>query len=255
MALIDHMDGDRMVFRRPLIQARILRRPNRFIAEVDLGDGRVTIAHCPSTGSIGGIKLDGFPCLLSGPHDLAHRRTEYTVEAIAVVEPGEEGFQWIGVNQSEVNRFVRTAYMERQLEMIPAVARTSLIHSEPRVGSGRLDFLLDDDVYVEVKMPLQILQLDIPDREVRIPGHHGALRMVRQIEDLMEAIPAGAEALMIMAFIYDCPPFRPLAGQSAESSTIADTMERAHRWGLQRWQVNFQLTPEWVRVDRVERLI
>lgn len=255
MALIDHLDGDKMVFTSPLIQARILRRPNRFIMEVELEDGSVAAAHCPSTGSIGGISLDGLPCLLSGPHDLAHRRTEYTVQAIAVVEPGERDFQWIGINQSEVNHFVRTAYMERQLEMIPAVARTSLIHSEPRVGSGRLDFLLDDDVYVEVKMPLQILQLDIPGREVRIPAQHGATRMVRQIEDLMVALPDGAEALMIMAFIYDCPPFRPLAGQSAESSTIASTMERAHRWGLQRWQVNMEMTPEWVRVDRVERLL
>lgn len=255
MALIDHIDGDRMMFGRPLTRARILRRPNRFIMEVDMGEGQTAIAHCPSTGSIGGISLDGLPCLLSGPHDLAHRRTEYTVEAIAMVEPGEDGFQWIGINQSEINRFVRTAYMERQLEMIPAVARTSTIRSEPRVGSGRLDFLLDDDVYVEVKMPLQILQLDIPGREVRIPVQHGALRMVRQIEDLMEAIPSGAEALMIMAFIYDCPPFRPLAGRSAESSTIADTMQRAHAWGLQRWQLNMELTPEWVRVDRVERLV
>lgn len=59
MALIDHLDGDKMVFRRPLIQARILRRPNRFLMGVELEDGSVAAAHCPSTGSIGGIPLDG----------------------------------------------------------------------------------------------------------------------------------------------------------------------------------------------------
>lgn len=82
MALIDHLDGDRMVFTSPLIQARILRRPNRFLMDVELEDGSTAVAHCPSTGSIGGISLDGLPCLLSGPHDLAHRRTEYTVDAL-----------------------------------------------------------------------------------------------------------------------------------------------------------------------------
>lgn len=74
MALIDHIDGDRMMFGRPLTRPRILRRPNRFIMEVDLGEGQTTLAHCPSTGSIGGISLDGLPCLLSGPTTLAHRR-------------------------------------------------------------------------------------------------------------------------------------------------------------------------------------
>ena len=44
MALIDHLDGDKMVFRRPLIQARILRRPNRFLMGVGVGAVMVALA-------------------------------------------------------------------------------------------------------------------------------------------------------------------------------------------------------------------
>ena len=70
---MDRRPDDRVVtFPQPLIRGTIVRRPNRFIIDVDLG-GQVVPCHCPTTGRIGNLVLDGLPCLLSDSHSAARK--------------------------------------------------------------------------------------------------------------------------------------------------------------------------------------
>jgi sugar fermentation stimulation protein A len=59
-------------FPEPLTHAAIIRRRNRFIIDVDLG-GAVVGCHCPTTGRIGTLVLDGLPCLLSASRNTARK--------------------------------------------------------------------------------------------------------------------------------------------------------------------------------------
>ncbi|MBI5627500.1 MAG: DNA/RNA nuclease SfsA [Candidatus Rokubacteria bacterium] len=80
-----------MRFRSPLISGRLVRRYQRFPADVRLDDWRLVTAHCPNSGSLLGCKEPGSPVYLSH-HPGVGRRLAWTWEMVRV------GRTWVGVN-------------------------------------------------------------------------------------------------------------------------------------------------------------
>ncbi|ALV45086.1 hypothetical protein MB46_05760 [Arthrobacter alpinus] len=79
------MIDNTIVFPEELLSGTIIRRPNRFIIDVEI-DGEQVSCHCPTTGRIGNLVLDDLPCLLSLSRN-PQRKTPFTVEAISVDPP------------------------------------------------------------------------------------------------------------------------------------------------------------------------
>ena len=122
--------GDKIYFAEPLAMGIVVRRPNRFIIDVEV-DGAVMGCHSPTTGRIGNLVLDGLPCLLSRSHS-ATRKTPYTVEAISVDLPGSAEIAWIGINQNAANRYVEHALRHR---LLPGIVTTETLLRERCSGS------------------------------------------------------------------------------------------------------------------------
>jgi sugar fermentation stimulation protein A len=246
---MDRHPDDRVVtFPEPLIHGTIVRRPNRFIIEVDL-DGQVVPCHCPTTGRIGNLVLDGLPCLLSDSHS-ATRKTRYTVEAIAVdiVAPDP---MWIGINQNAANRYIEAALTSGALDRIVPV---DTVQREQALGLSRLDFLVNGNTYVEVKTPLQNLQIALPAGTAtrKQPPFNATDRLVRHITELGHSLPDNQRAVMLLCFLYDNPGFQPEA--STRRHAVAARVAAAIAQGVEIWQTNLLIDPSGVHVGNTSNI-
>ncbi|MFI0733635.1 DNA/RNA nuclease SfsA [Streptomyces sp. NPDC021225] len=246
-----HVTDGMIHFAAPLQPATIIRRPNRFIIEADI-TGTSVACHCPTTGRIGNFVLDGLPCLLSRSDNPA-RKTTHTVEAISLDPPDAPEPTWIGINQNAANRSIETALRHNLLtDMI--TARTVLC--EQALGHSRLDFLVNDDTYIEVKTPLQHVQAPLGRhiRTRRQAPFDSTDRMIRHIGELGDSLGGHQRAILIVCFLYDNPGFQVGPNPSTRQAAVRTKVAAAVDQGVEIWQVNFLLDANGVRVGRQTEL-
>jgi sugar fermentation stimulation protein A len=141
-----------------LVEGVLLKRYKRFLADVQLDDGRVVTAHCPNTGPMSGVLHPGGRVRLR--HDPSPRRKlAWTWEQTEA--PGAAGVPvWVGINTALPNRLVRATIEAGCLE--PWLGPIAAIRAEVPYGQGkrsRIDLLLEPaaaasdprPIYVEVK--------------------------------------------------------------------------------------------------------
>lgn len=136
-----------MRFERALVPARLLRRYQRFLADVEFPDGTVVTVHCPNTGSMLGCTQPGRRVWLS-ESDSTTRKYRYTWQMIEV----RRGIR-VGINTGLTNRLAREGI---EGGIIDSLAGYPRLRAEVAYGheSSRVDFLLEGGAqacYVEVK--------------------------------------------------------------------------------------------------------
>jgi len=135
-----------MRFPAPLLEGRLLRRYQRFLADVDTAAGILT-AHCPNTGSMQGCAEPGMRVWLS-PATNPARKLAWTWELVEAL-PGVV----VGMHTGRSNALVREAI---EAGRVPELTGYPTIRPEVKYGEGsRIDLLLTapgrPDCYVEVK--------------------------------------------------------------------------------------------------------
>ena len=123
---------------------RLIRRYNRFLADVSLPGGKTQTVHCPNSGSMRSLLRDGARVWLSY-HPSEKRRLHYTLEAIEL-----EGGGLACVNTQLPNRIVHEAIQEGR---IAGLRRFTDVKREASHGDSRFDLRLDGskERFVEVK--------------------------------------------------------------------------------------------------------
>ncbi len=134
-----------MKWSEPLIQATILKRYKRFLADIDLGEKMIT-AHVPNTGSMTSCWEPNWKCALSVSKN-PDRKMPHTLELI------HNGETWIGVNTMNANKLAKI-WLTKNL--IPELSGYKTVIPEKKIGLSRMDFYLDDHsdkpaCFVEVK--------------------------------------------------------------------------------------------------------
>ena len=117
---------------QPLLPGRLLRRYQRFLADIELADGRVVTAHTPNTGSMRQCAVPGNRVLLSVSANPA-RKLPYTWELVEV----EGG--WVDVNTQRANRVVEEALRNGAVAGFAGGA----VRAEFPWGNSRFDFLVE----------------------------------------------------------------------------------------------------------------
>ncbi|MGI9264726.1 MAG: DNA/RNA nuclease SfsA [Gammaproteobacteria bacterium] len=133
----------------PLIEARLVRRYKRFLADVRLKDGTLTTVHCPNTGAMQGCDTPGSIIWLSSSENV-RRKYPLGWELIEV-----SGGALVGINSRLANELVFEALVDGGIEEIgqPTGIRREASFADHR---ARIDFLLSlgeekDNCLLEVK--------------------------------------------------------------------------------------------------------
>jgi sugar fermentation stimulation protein A len=182
-----------------LVAGNLIRRYNRFLADVTLQNRTVVTAHCPNTGSMRGCCEAGRPVYLSW-HDEPRRRLKYTWELIDMPT------SLVGIHTLVPNRLV---FESAKAGLIPEIGSYDAIQREVQVGNGsRIDLLLanaeHDRCYIEIK------NCTLVEKEVALFPDAVTARGLKHINALKSLTVAGYRCIMFYVIQrMDAKIFRP----------------------------------------------
>ncbi|SMC16197.1 sugar fermentation stimulation protein A [Desulfacinum hydrothermale DSM 13146] len=189
-------------FSPPLEKGFFIRRYKRFLADVQLEDGRVAAVHCPNSGSMKGCLEKGAPVRLTPAPAGSRRKTSYTWEMIQI------NGGWVGINTNMPNQL---AALAAQRHALPVFREAVDVRREVAAGRhSRMDLLVETTrglLWVEAKNVTLVedgtalfpdavttrgaKHLDVLVEKVR-EGHRGAMFYVVQRQDARRFAPAAS---------------------------------------------------------------
>ena len=221
----------------PLVEARLVGRPNRFVIEATGPDGTLLRAHTNNTGTMRSCLAPGSPVYLS-KSDNPKRKLKYTLRAVRV------GGVLIGVDTSMPMKAFVSA-MSR--DGLPEFSGYRVSATEVRVGkASRLDVLLERNgvpAYVELKnVSLQENgKLYFPDAVTTRGAKH-----LRELMRLREE--TGTEAYAV--FIVQRPDGDALYPADHIDPAFGDTLRAVAARGVVPLAYRAVVTLEGVRLSR-----
>src|ERR1019366_7579034 len=180
-----------MRFTAPLVPATLVRRYERFLADVVLPCGETVTAHCANPGSMIGLAAPGAAVWLSRS-DNPKRKLGHSWELV-VVDLGS-GAELVGINTTNPNALAAEAIAAG---LIPELTGYGRIRREVKYGkNSRVDFLLEEPgrprCYLEIKNVHLMRQkglAEFPDAVTK--------RGAKHLEELATMAAAGARAVML----------------------------------------------------------
>lgn len=124
------------------------------------------------------------------------------------------------------------------------------VQREKFLGDSKLDFLVGN-TYLEVKTPLQHLQVDIPAwvKTKKVTPFSSTGRMQRHISELAASLQEHERAILLVVFVYDNPGFQ-IIERSTNYDEVKATVEASVSRGVETWQANFEITPTGVDLKK-----
>lgn len=167
----------------PLVCGTLIRRYQRFLADVQLDDGRMVTAHTSNTGSMMGCSLPGNRVLLSISCNPG-RKYPHCWELVHA-----DGI-WVGINTMLPNRLVREGIENGTIRELGGY---QAIRGEAPYGKGsRIDLLLSGargKCYVEVK------NVTLVEQGAALFPDAVTARGRKHLRELMEVVRQGHRAV------------------------------------------------------------
>jgi len=229
-----------MQFQTPLIPARLIRRYKRFLADIQLEDGREVTAHCANPGSMMGLAVPGMKIWVE-PNDDPKKKLKYGWRLV-----DHENGHFTGVDTAVPNRALKAALMARDL---PELAEYPQVLPEQKYGEkSRIDFLLKGDglkdAYVEVKSVTLCRQAGLAEFPDSVTA-----RGTKHLGELAAMVDQGHRAVMLyLVQRTDCDRMT-LAGDIDPTYQAAFDVARAA--GVEVLCYDTRISPRGVEIGQV----
>ncbi|MDP8171493.1 DNA/RNA nuclease SfsA [Pasteurella skyensis] len=174
----------------PLKQGILIKRYKRFLADIMLPNGEQITIHCPNTGAMTGCATEGDRVWFS-TSDNPKRKYAHTWE-LTETQQGD----FICVNTQRANQLVNEALQHKWIEEL---VQYQHIQAEVKYGEekSRIDFLLDESCFVEVKSTTLLTENGIgmfPDTQT--------LRGQKHLRELTIMAQQGYSAVIFFAILH-----------------------------------------------------
>lgn len=212
-----------------IIEAQLIKRYKRFLADFRLPDGSLITAHCANTGSMKTCTAPDALCWLTF-HDNPKRKLKYSWQAICL----DDG--WVGINTALANHLVHEAIDAGLVESLQGYQK---IRPEQKYGSGsRIDLLLQAEgrasCYVEVKNVTLLLS----DRVVGFPDAVSS-RATKHLSELTLMVEQGERSVLF--YCVQRASARRVTVAESFDPTYAKALRKAVAAGVEvlAWQAQF----------------
>ncbi|HZV82685.1 MAG TPA: DNA/RNA nuclease SfsA [Geobacteraceae bacterium] len=218
----------------PLYPGRLLRRYQRFLADILLDSGETVTAHCPNSGSMKGCNLPGSRVYLSISSN-PKRKYPHTWELV------ESDGVWAGINTALPNRIVHEAIATGE---IPELSGYDTIRPEVPYGTGsRIDLLLTSQLppcYVEVK------NVTMVEKGRALFPDAVTTRGQKHLRELMEVVRRGERGVIFfLVQRHDAASVSPADAIDPEYGRL---LRLATANGVEALAYRAEVTPEHIRL-------
>lgn len=203
-----------------LIKASFIERINRFVVKVRVKNDEV-LAYLPNPGRLWELLLPENELLLKHSSE-----NLYKFVVIACIKKGKP----ILLHTHLTNKYVKTLLLEKRL---PFLSRYEILEEEPRVGEGRLDFLLVDS-HSQRKFYLEIKTCTLFGDKLAMFPDAETKRGTRHLYEMAELASHGIEAGCLFVVMNERVDYFLPAYHIDEAFTKAfiETFEKIKYWAI-----------------------
>ena len=217
-----------MKIKDPLIQAKFIERPNRFITIIEI-NGIQHRSHLADPGRLKELLIPGSDLMVRKAPIDSGRKTKYST--VMVKHKG----QLISLVSSLPNQFVKEMLKQKKL---PMFYNYSLVRPEISVGSHRFDFLLNDPqsnkFYLEVKSVTFVNNgvAQFPDA-ITVRGRKHAIALKKLVETGKKA------GILFVCQRSDAISFRPMWERDPK---LGKAVLSANQAGVKVWCITLNVS-------------
>ena len=222
-----------MKFDTKLIPGKLVKRYKRFLADVQLEDGSIVVAHCTNSGSMISCIEEGARVYLSPAKD-PKRKTRFTWEMIEINN------SWVGIHTTIPNQLVFEAVRDQE---IPQLRGYTFVKREVKFEDSRFD------VYAENKKEkcfIEVKNVSMKVGEAALFPDSVTTRGRKHLETLIRVKEQGMRAVMVYVIQrMDVNAFGPARHIDPE---YAKTLDKAKNAGVEIIALQAEVNPESIRL-------
>ncbi|MBN2596290.1 DNA/RNA nuclease SfsA [Labilibaculum sp.] len=225
-----------MIFPNKLVHGRLIKRYKRFLADIELDNGEIVVAHTSNSGSMKSCLEEGAEVYLTFVDD-PKRKTKYTWEMIRI------NGSWVGINTSVPNLLVYEAVKNQE---IGALRGYSFVKREVKFGDSRFDVFASNEIeecFIEVKnVSMKVGDYACFPDAVTTRGK-------KHLNTLMQVKKEGKRAVMVYVIQRtDVEKFSPAYDIDPD---YAMALKEAYENGVEVYPIQAIVTPEHIELGEL----